>query len=222
MKKVIIFDMDGVLIDSEPAYLEMNKSLFTELGIEMNSGEYEKFVGMDSYKMWSLIKSKYNLSQSTDELRLTEKNLMKDVLNSPAVSQTINGIPELLQLFREKKYLMSLASSSSAENIQLIVSKLNLSEYFDFIVSGEEVKNGKPAPDIFLKVSQELNVPLHYCFVIEDSSNGVKAAMSAGMHCIGFKNNGSNNQDISNADLILDSFSENERKRLSYFIESFN
>lgn len=212
--------MDGVLIDSEPAYLEMNLKLFKKLGIDIKEDEYKKFVGMDSRKMWTEIKNKFDLEQSADELRLTEKKLMKDVLMSDAVSDTIEGVHELLSEFKNNKFKLSLASSSSRENIEVVVNKLKLFGHFDFIISGDEVKNGKPEPDIFLTVSDKFNLPANKCIVIEDSHNGVRAARKAGMHCIGFKNNDSGNQDLSEADLIVNSFTGSDYFKIINFINS--
>ena len=90
--------------------------------------------------------------------------------------------------------------------------------YFDFIVSGEEVTNGKPMPDIFLKAADHFQSSPDNCFVIEDSSNGVTAAKAAGMKCIGFRNVNSGNQDISKADLIINSFSKTEINNVLNFL----
>lgn len=219
MRKAVIFDMDGVLIDSEPAYLEMNFKLFDELGIEMPEEEYKDFVGMDSLKMWTMIKNKYGLSESAEELRLKEKNLMKNLLEAGADSMTVRGIPELIREFRKKNYALSLASSSSRENIDTVISKINLREHFDFVISGDEVKSGKPEPDIFLRVASEFNLTPDKCFVIEDSFNGVTAAKKAGMYCIGFSTDNSNSQDLSGADLIVNSFTGKDSTELLKFIE---
>lgn len=219
MKKAVIFDMDGVLIDSEPAYLEMNFKLFNELGIEMPEEEYKDFVGMDSLKMWTKIKNKYGLSESAEELRLTEKNLMKNLLEAGADSMTVKGVPELIREFRKKNYALSLASSSSRENIETVISKINLRDHFDFVISGDEVGSGKPEPDIFLRVSSEFNLPPEKCFVIEDSFNGIAAAKKAGMHCIGFSAFNSNSQNLSEADMIVNSFTGKDFKEIIKFIE---
>lgn len=218
MNIVVIFDMDGVLIDSEPAYMEMNNKLFAELGINLEESNYHELVGMSSVKMWTMLKKNFNLNNEVQELINLEKSRMFEILNSDRVSQPIDGIINLLSLLKEKNFILCVASSSAKKNIELVLKKHNLYKFFDYIVSGEEVEHGKPSPDIFLNAANKFNVPIDKCFVIEDSANGVIAAKSAGMKCIGFKNNGTNQQNLSGADKIIDNFEEENRKILIDFI----
>jgi len=218
-EKVIIFDMDGVLIDSEPAYLEMNKKLFTQFGIEMDDENYNLLVGMPSLPMWTMLKEKYDLINEVSEFIELEKQRMNEILDSELITKPINGIKSLLDLLKEKNYKLSVASSSAKANIKFVLDKLSLKKYFDFVISGEEVANGKPAPDIFLKVAGRLNMKSRNCIVIEDSTNGVKAAAAAGMKCIGFRNNDTNLQDLTGADLIVQSFEGKDLKKIIKVIE---
>ena len=195
--KVIIFDMDGVLIDSEPAYKVMNMEHFSELGFKMYENEYDGYVGMSSLRMWDRIKTKYSLNQSVEELMSSEKVRMYKVLSSDLISKPIDGIKELIDSFNKKNYRLCVASSSPKDNIKLVLDRHSLEKHFDFIVSGEEVANGKPSPDIFFKVSDHFQSSSDNCYVIEDSFNGVSAAKAAGMKCIGFRNLNSGMQDIS-------------------------
>lgn len=217
-EKIIIFDMDGVLIDSEPAYIEMNKELFRELKIEMTE-EYHRFVGLSSVKMWTYLKNKFSLSPSVSELIEAEKIRMYDILNSEIISKPIDGVEVLIEMLLDRNYNLSVASSSAKKNIELVLNKLNLRKNFEYIVSGEEVNNGKPAPDIFLKVKENFNADSDQCFVIEDSINGVKAAKAAQMKCIGFENYNSYHQDLKTADLIVHSFDEKNINSIIEFIE---
>jgi len=210
--------MDGVLIDSEPAYKTMNMAHFSSLGFKMNEEEYNGYVGMSSLKMWSKIKSNYGLNENVEDLMTSEKERMYKVLNSDLISEPIEGIKELIDSFLKRNYRLCVASSSPKDNIKLVLKRHNLEMYFDFIVSGEEVTNGKPMPDIFLKAADHFQLSPDNCFVIEDSSNGVTAAKAAGMKCIGFRNVNSGNQDISKADLIINSFSKTEINNVLKFL----
>jgi len=210
--------MDGVLIDSEPAYKTMNMAHFSSLGFKMNEEEYNGYVGMSSLKMWSKIKSNYGLNENVEDLMASEKERMYKVLNSDLISEPIEGIKELIDSFLKRNYRLCVASSSPKDNIKLVLKRHNLEMYFDFIVSGEEVTNGKPMPDIFLKAADHFQLSPDNCFVIEDSSNGVTAAKAAGMKCIGFRNVNSGNQDISKADLIINSFSKTEINNVLNFL----
>ncbi len=220
MINAVIFDMDGVLIDSEPEYMEMNRRLFSELGIDFENSYFNQYVGMSSFKMWSGIKERYGLVQDVKDLIETERKQMFDILSSGKISEPVKGIPELLKELRQNEIVLNVASSSAKINIELILNKLDLTKYFNFIVSGEEVKYGKPAPDIFLMVSDKCGIPLEKCLVIEDSSNGVAAAKSAGMKCIGFTNSGTNFQDLSGADFNVTDFNNDNIRRIGEYIKS--
>lgn len=217
--KVIIFDMDGVIIDSEPAYLEMNLKMFSEMGIEMDDDDYKALVGMPSLPMWTMLKEKYNFEKEVDEIILSEKNRMFEILDSGIISKPMNGISDLLNELKSNNYKLSVASSSAKDNIELILKKLGLYNYFEFIISGEEVVKGKPDPEMFLKVAEKFKVSSAECFVLEDSTNGVNAAISAGMNCIGFKNNDTNHQDISKADIIIQNFEKTNIENILKFIK---
>ena len=217
-EKIIIFDMDGVLIDSEPAYLEMNKKLFREFGIEMTAENYKALVGMASIPMWTMLKEKYNLKNELSEFMDMEKRRMYEILDSEIISAPIEGILNLLNKLKDKNYILSVASSSGKENINFVLKKLKLISYFDFIVSGEEVSNGKPSPDIFLKVRDKFNARSGNCYVIEDSANGILAAIAAGMNCIGFSNDNNNKQDLTQADIVINNFSDDSIEEILFFI----
>ncbi len=213
-EKAVIFDMDGVLIDSEPAYLEMNKKLFSEFGIEMDDENYKALVGLPSLPMWKMLKKKYNLKNDVSDFMQMERRRMHEILDSDLITKPMDGIYYLLESLKERNIKLSVASSSAKENVNFVLSKLNLNKYFNFIISGEEVVNGKPAPDIFLRSAEELKTVPGSCYVIEDSANGITAALSAGMTAVGFSNDGANQQDLSGADFILENFDWENRDKL--------
>lgn len=209
MIKAVIFDMDGVIIDSEPIHLEFAMELFNKLGFNMSKEEYGKFVGTTSKYMWDTIKNKYNIKNTIEELIEMERNGFFDFLSSPdRVIEPIAYIPELLKALHENNYKIALASSSPIRLIEFIMESLKIGEYFDELVTGDFVKKSKPEPDVFLYAADKLGVLPEECVVIEDSHNGVLAAKNAGMKCIGFRNLNSGNQDISKADKIINSFNE--------------
>ena len=209
MKKLIIFDMDGVLLNSEELYMKMNFKFFRELGATITEDEYQGFIGISATKMWEYIRAKANLAQSVEELKILERELKHQTLQQTELVLT-DGIEDFLLYLKKTNHTIAIASSSLRKNIDLILKKLKLQHYFDCIVSGEDVTKGKPEPDIFLKVSNHYNYSPQDCVVIEDSSNGVKAAKAANMYCIGYRNPTSGNQNLTNADLIIDSFKEKQ------------
>lgn len=217
--KAVIFDMDGVLIDSEPAYFEMNKKIFKEFGIKMDAQDYGMLVGMASVPMWTMLKEKYNLQNEVSDFLNYEKKRMYEILDSEFISEPMEGVVSLLSELLKKNCRLGIASSSCRENIEFVISKLGLKFFFEFIAAGDEVLNGKPSPDIFLKIAEKFNASPRNCFVIEDSKNGITAANSAGMRSIGFKNGNSNYQDLSNADILIQKFDDEGRKKILEFIE---
>ncbi|ERM92035.1 phosphatase [Caldanaerobacter subterraneus subsp. yonseiensis KB-1] len=203
MIKAVIFDMDGVMIDSEPVHLRLERELFRELGVEITEEEHMTFVGSSSYYMWEKIKERFNLKESVEELvRRDRKRYLDHVLSTGEIIP-VPGIQELVKKLFEREYKLAVASSSPIDVIELVVQKLNLKNFFDMLVSGDYVKRSKPYPDIFLYTAEKLRVKPEECVVIEDSYNGVHAAKSAGMKVIGLVNPNSGNQDLSEADFIV-------------------
>lgn len=205
--ELIIFDMDGVLLDSESLYWKVNFEFFDDLGVEITHEEYNSFIGISGTKMWTYIKRKGNISTPIPELIAEEKQRKYDALAKEEL-QANDGLNDLLKYIKSKEISCCIASSGLMKNIQLILQKLDVEKYFTHIVSGEMVTNGKPAPDIFLQAAGHFKADPNRCLVIEDSRNGVIAAKSANMTCVGYINEGSGNQDLSKADLVTDSLAD--------------
>jgi len=205
MLKAVIFDMDGVLIDSEPFHLIINKRIFGELGINVSFEEYQTFIGTTFEYMWSTLKEKYGLPQSVAELVHMQASGITEYLKNEKVD-AIKGVIDLLSLIKKENIKIGVASSSPKEVIELVINKLGISNYFRAIVSGEDFEKGKPAPDIFLEAARLLDTKPLNCVVIEDSEKGVKAAKAAGMECVGFQNYNTGDQDLNKADLIVDEY----------------
>lgn len=200
--KAFIFDMDGVIIDSEPIHFEIDVETMKYFGVTIAPHELDRFVGMTNPEMWSILKQEYSLPQSVSEIIEYQLKLKIEWIRSTDLGP-IEGIQELIFDLKKNNILIGLASSSPIAFINEVLRKYKFFEYFDSIISGEEVTKGKPAPDIYLEVSNQLNVKPNECWVLEDSKNGVQAAKAAGMKCIGFINQNSGNQDLSRADIIV-------------------
>jgi HAD superfamily hydrolase (TIGR01509 family) len=207
MEKFVIFDMDGVLVDSEPIHMELERLLFKQLNIQVSTTLHHTFVGMAPKRVWETLIREFSLSHTVDELFQLEKEVKHAELQARQI-QHIPAVNTLLATLKENGYRLSVASSSPHLIIDLILEKLGFRHYFDFVVSSEDVRDGKPSPDIFLEVAKRYQVSPGKFIVIEDSSNGVKAAKAAGMKCIGYKSANSGNQDLSLADLVTEDFSK--------------
>ena len=205
--KAVIFDMDGVIIDSEPIHFETDMETMKYLGCNISIEELEKYVGTTNEYMIADIKKNYNIKKSVEEIINYKVEMVKNkVIQSDL--EPIEGIRELLIYLKKKNIPAAIASSSPKDFINVVVSKFKLQEYFKYIVSGEEVESGKPAPDVYIETAKKLGISPKECIVVEDSKNGVIAAKAAGMKCIGFQNINSGNQDLSKADIIVNSIGE--------------
>jgi HAD superfamily hydrolase (TIGR01509 family) len=206
MFEAVIFDMDGVIIDSEPFHLEVNIELYRKLNIDMSSEEYfDRFIGTSNQQMWSYLKDRYALPQTLQQLLDLATRSLVDHLQQLRIDP-IPGVVDLMQQLLDRGTRLALASSSPREVIDAVVGKFGMAPFFTAVVSGDDVVRAKPDPEIFLKAAGTLKVQPASCVVIEDSMRGVSAAKAAGMRCIAFVNLNSGEQDLSGADLKVDSF----------------
>lgn len=208
MKQCVIFDMDGVIIDSEPIHIACEKEIFRLLGINVSEQEHHAFIGTTDEIMWSKIGEMYELPINVPYIIQLKKSLYMEYLKKDNHLRPISYIPELIADLHRNKFLLALASSSPHEQIDYILTVFGLRKYFHSTVSGEDVKVGKPDPGIFLKAAESVGIAPESCVVIEDSYNGVTAAKSANMKCIAYRNPNSGNQDLSKADFIVETLSE--------------
>lgn len=215
--KAVIFDMDGVIIDSEPLHQKVEEELLEDLGGTMTASDKEAFVGTTDYHMWSTMKERFNLSQSVEEMIDSKKERF---LNQIHTIFLVDGFKEVLTQLKEEGYLIALASSNNRRAVDQIVKQFDLAKDFELTMSGEDVTHGKPHPEIFLKTAEAMGVLPVNCLVIEDAKNGVKAAKAAGMKCIGLDNPNSGPQDLSEADIVLKDYQEFDLEAIKSLFKS--
>ncbi len=214
MIDTVIFDMDGVLIDSEPIHWKVNQDYFASIGAPMDDEAYsDRFVGLPLDKMLEHLRETRGITRPLEEM-FAESMANHIKAFSEADLVAVDGIRELIISMKEKGLNLAVGSSSAAELIEIILKKIGLSEYFSHTVSAFEVENGKPSPDIFLEAAARFNASPENCLVIEDSALGIQAARSAGMKVVGVRNHTSGNQDLSRADILVTGFSEEHRKEI--------
>lgn len=181
--RAVIFDLDGTLIDSEPNYYEADKKLLEEYGIfDFNQEMKKKYIGIGTKDMMKDIREKYSITDTIEDLVRKKNQYYVEIARTNTV--VFPEMKKFLEILKENKYCLALASGSSLEIITAILSITNLNDFFDIIVSADIVKNGKPEPDLFIETANRLNVLPENCLVVEDSKYGVKAAKRAYMHCI--------------------------------------
>jgi beta-phosphoglucomutase len=202
----VIFDMDGVIIDSELVYFKWDEEFLEKLGLEIPYEVRLSFIGTDVRNQWKIAKDHVDIQYSVEELiDLQSKHFSTLKIEYPTILNK-DVIPLLKQLEKEK-IAVALASSSRISNILEVLESCNIKSYFSQIVSGEQFKFSKPDPEIFLHTAQVLGIAPNRCVVIEDSFNGVTAAKRAGMKVIGLKHR-IIPMDLSQADKIVASLKE--------------
>ncbi|MDP8267709.1 MAG: HAD family phosphatase [Candidatus Tenebribacter davisii] len=214
--KAVIFDMDGVIIDSEPIYMKIQEELFNDLGFSVSKKEYDEFIGAGMHYMWHYLSVKHKLPFSIEQLITMNNKLTYDKINNSNALETTTGFIPFINNIKSKRLKTAVASSTSKKIVNLILSKLGIIDLFDIVISTEEVAKGKPEPDVFLKAAKLLSEDTDNCVAIEDSTNGIKAVTRAGIKCIGFLNINSGKQDLSSSDIIVNSFSEIDLAKLNH------
>jgi len=203
-----IFDMDGVLINSEMIYTEMERRNFDELGLHISPEEHRSFQGTATDEMWAKLREKYRIPHSIEELVAMTNDLTIPVFQQLEKMPLMPKVEQLIKILHDKRVPMALASSSFPDVIDLVVQKSGMTKYFMEVVNSRMAGKSKPAPDIFLLTAKKLNIEPEKCIVIEDSTNGIRAAKTAGMFCIAYNGPGAEFQDQSEADWIITGYEE--------------
>ena len=203
--KGVIFDMDGVIIDSEPIHIKLEKELLIESGGDYSKVKHEDFMGTTDAHMWGTFKEQFNIELSVEELINIKRQRFIDSIDQIPL---VDNVLDFMESLRNSGFKLGLASSNNQKAVEAVKNKFGLDKYIEVFMNGEAVTNGKPHPEIFLTTAEKLGVNPEDCVVIEDSRNGVLAAKAAGMKCIGFQNKNSGGQVLSEADLIVNSYKE--------------
>ncbi|MEW6607547.1 MAG: HAD family phosphatase [bacterium] len=204
--KAVIFDMDGLMVDTEPLYSEAMKQVAAKRGKCFTLPLKQKLMGRLPIESLTIFKEELELEEPA--IRLLEE---REEIYTRLLAQNIKPMPgffKLLHLLNEIGIRKAIASSSKRRFIELIVNKLGIVEQFEVIVSGEEVKYGKPNPDIYLLAAEKLNISPQECLVLEDALTGVMSAKAAKMKCIAVPNQFTQGLDFSCADLVVNSLEE--------------
>lgn len=207
MLKAVIFDMDGVLIDSEPVHAKAHVKALESINVSVPLSYCYKFIGSTTSHLLHTLIKEYHIPKTVEELLSLYHKTLKDIISNeghipiPYVVDTIRNL-------HHNGVKLAIASSSSLDEIRQVVDYLDISDCFDALVSGTTVSNPKPAPDVFIKALKELGVEATECLVVEDSYNGVCAGYGAGIPVVGFVNKNSGNQDLSKAFYLIEGFEE--------------
>lgn len=204
MLKAVLFDMDGVLVDSEPEYQKLDIQLAHELGFELTPEEQSLYVGVSTVEMWQSIQQKHGFAEDPLAVARKEEALMARYYEKGELCPYDASVA-LLKSCAAAGLKVAVATSSKGENAEWVVRRLGLANIVDTVVSSCMTERSKPAPDIFLLAMERLGVEGHECIVIEDADNGITAARAAGAAKVIGIRHPIGRQSLSVADLVVDS-----------------
>lgn len=208
MLKAVIFDMDGVIVDSEPIHYKAYQKMFSDFKLEVSDSLYESFTGQATLTICKRLCGEFSLNIEAEMLVERKRNHFNLLFEEDKKFQLIEGVFDLIKEYHRAGLTLVLASSASMQNINRIFKRFDLDPYFKAKLSGADLKASKPHPEIFIKATKATAFEKENCFVIEDSTNGIRAAKSAGLFCVGFDSPHSKNQDYTQANLTVNSFKE--------------
>ena len=201
--KGIIFDMDGVIVDSEPRHQQAFMEVFQDLGYAANHGiQFDQYLGKSDQAVWDDFVAMHHPPQSMESLLQLKQNRLIELIRSER--PLFEPIPKLISDL-SASYCLSVASGSLHAVIDEVLKLEDLCAFFPTVVSVEDVQRGKPAPDVFLRAAELMQLEPRDLCVIEDSAAGVRAGKSAGMQVIAITNSLEANQ-LSEADWIVDDY----------------
>jgi HAD superfamily hydrolase (TIGR01509 family) len=204
--KCVIFDMDGVIIDSEEIHKKAYYETFTSLGLEVSEELYKTLTGSSTINAFQKLIAHFKLEEDANELVLQKRKRYINFFENDTNLHLVKGAKEIIQYFYNKDLTLVLASSSAMVNINRVFDRFDLQKYFTAKISGADLTQSKPHPEIFEKAAILGNTAKENCIVIEDSDNGIKAANDAGIFVYGYKNPLSEGQTLENADFIINNF----------------
>ena len=213
--EAVIFDMDGVLIDSEPIHVGIEKLLFNKLGIDVSETVHRSYMGASNEFMYSDLRSRFKLSESVTELIESDELFRSDYFHRLDTIPANDGLISLLGQIKTAGLKLAVATSSSPEIADLLLNKCGIASFFDAIVTTSEAGKSKPSPDVYLLAAKKIGVSPEDCIVFEDSPNGLLSAKSAGMFCVVIQSDSELIQKLSKADYLIQSFTEITLTRLT-------
>lgn len=215
MVKTVIFDMDGVLVNSEPLHHEVSLVQFKDLNIVVTDDIFATFTGNSNKMIYQKLKDRFELPHEVEDLITAKNTLFIDAFDKKEDLHLMPGVKDLIIDLYQNGIQLIVASSSEMEIINKVFERFDLDQYFTHKVSGNDFPESKPNPAIFLKAASYSKAPIEECIIIEDSTNGIKAAKAAGIFCVAYKSEEVNSQDQSLADTIVYNYADLNFEKIS-------
>ena len=206
--KCIIFDMDGVIIDSEEIHKKAYYETFVSIGVNVSDQLYKTLTGSSTLNAFQKLVTHFNLDVDPEKLVLEKRKKYVNFFENDPTLHLVEGVEEFIKYSFNRGFTLILASSSAMVNIDRVFNRFDLNSYFTAKISGADLRASKPHPEIFEKAAILGKTSKEHCIVIEDSDNGVKSANDAGIFVVGYKNPIVEDQTLENADFIIESFDE--------------
>lgn len=208
MLKAVIFDMDGVMVDTELIQSVAFENILDEYGVTPEKNEHGTVheAGQTTPEVWEDLKAKHSLKVSTHELTAKKRDAVIAVINQGL--EPLSGLIRLLKDLSDHNLALAVASSAQRERVTTILASLGIADYFTVTVSANDVHRGKPAPEPYEKAAQLLGVAAADCVVIEDAEVGITSAKAAGMKAIAVPNEYTKRMNFDKADKIVSSLED--------------
>src|SRR5262245_35540870 len=203
MIQAILFDLDGLMFDSEPHSLSSWHAVLSSRGVILDQMVSERMFGLRQLEAARMLIEVYGLTDQP--LVLAHEKETYQIQHLDGQIKPMPGLYELLDEIDRRKLRMAVASSGVRPYVSAVLQTIGLTERFPAIITGDDVLNGKPAPDIVLAAARAVQTEPPYCLVLEDAPAGVQAAKAAGMHCVAVPNPHTHGLDLSAADVVLSS-----------------
>ena len=208
MLKAVLFDMDGVIVDTEPLHHKAYKMMFDDVGIEVSDAMYRSFTGQSTRGICEFLCNHFELTLEPIVLEKGKRAHFTKLFFEDPDLQLLEGVEDLIKNYHANGLTLVLASSASMFTINNVMKRFNLDPYFKDKLSGADLKASKPHPEIFIKAAKAAGVSNSECFVIEDSTNGIIAAKEADIFCVAYKSVHSKDQDYKRADMLISDYQD--------------
>ena len=208
MLKAVLFDMDGVIVDTEPLHHIAYKMMFNDVGIVVTDSMYRSFTGQSTRDICEFLCKHFELSLKPIILEKGKRAHFTKLFFEDPDLQLLDGVEDLIKDYYANGLTLVVASSASMFTIDNVIKRFKLDSYFKDRLSGADLKASKPHPEIFINAAKAAGVSPSECFVIEDSTNGIIAAKEANIYCIAYKSVHSKDQDYSRADMLVSDYTD--------------